>query len=204
MFFMILFYLSISAFAKIETIFDIKTVVNYQTQTGTKTITIWSTNTRSEPTTTITSTIFTTTTLDDFTSKILSFHNEKRALHENTPPLTYSSQIAENSQEYANEYNCNGTLIHHENPLYGENLALGYETTAAVEAWYDEISFYNYSNPGFTEETGHFTQVIWQNTTMIGCGYKDCGSYYGQYTVCQYFSPGNYAGLFKENVKPLK
>ena len=31
--------------------------------------------------------------------------------------------------------------------------------TQAVEMWYGEIKDYDYSNPGFSAGTGHFTQV---------------------------------------------
>jgi hypothetical protein len=42
----------------------------------------------------------------------------------------------------------------------GENLASGYQSWAeVVGAWYNEQSEYSYANPGFSEATGHFTQV---------------------------------------------
>ena len=51
---------------------------------------------------------------------------------------------------------------------YGENLLgtcyLGYfnmpfNVSQAVESWYNEISGYNFNNPGYSPDTGHFTQV---------------------------------------------
>ncbi|EDO14674.1 hypothetical protein Kpol_282p1, partial [Vanderwaltozyma polyspora DSM 70294] len=70
-------------------------------------------------------------------------------------------------------------------------------------AWYDEIANYDYSNPGFSVATGHFTQLIWKDTTQVGCGIKYCGDYYGDYIICSYNPPGNYQGEFASEVEPL-
>ena len=35
---------------------------------------------------------------------------------------------------------------------------------------------YDYSNPGFSETTGHFTQVVWVSTTALGCAMVDCST----------------------------
>jgi hypothetical protein len=35
---------------------------------------------------------------------------------------------------------------------------------------------YNFGKPtGFTEETGHFTQLVWKATTQVGCAVVNCG-----------------------------
>jgi uncharacterized protein YkwD len=158
----------------------------------------------SDITTTITSTSITYTTLNTFVSEALVGHNQKRRLHQDTPDLQWSDEIAASAQDYADAYNCNGTLTHSYNPKYGENLALGYTTSAAVEAWYNEITLYDYSDPVFSNKTGHFTQLVWSNSTLVGCGSKYCDDYFRQYTVCQYYRPGNWKGEFGKYVKPLK
>lgn len=60
---------------------------------------------------------------------------------------------------------------------YGENLAYGYQNvSAAVIAWGDEGELYNFDKPtGFTEATGHFTQLVWKSTTQVGCAAVNCG-----------------------------
>lgn len=60
---------------------------------------------------------------------------------------------------------------------YGENLAFGYpNASAAVVGWGAEGKLYNYQKPtGFTEKTGHFTQLVWQSTTDVGCAAINCG-----------------------------
>ncbi|SCV04235.1 LAMI_0H14488g1_1 [Lachancea mirantina] len=134
----------------------------------------------------------------NFQDEILDVHNFLRQKH-NSPPLQWSAKLQNYAQNYADQYNCNGILKHSGAP-YGENIALGFNTTAALYAWYDEIKVYNFDNPGFSEQTGHFTQLVWKNTSQVGCGKIYCGSYYGQYTICNYYSPGNVAGQYRQNV----
>ena len=78
----------------------------------------------------------------------------------------------------------------------GENLAAGYANASnAVDAWADEREAYDFNNPGFSEATGHFTQVVWKATTTVGCGRVDCEGKDGQY-FCLIFSceTGIYGG----------
>ncbi|SMN19284.1 similar to Saccharomyces cerevisiae YJL079C PRY1 Protein of unknown function [Maudiozyma saulgeensis] len=144
----------------------------------------------------------TTAASSDFETSMLNEHNVKRALHVNTPDLTWSDTLASYAQAYADNYDCSGVLTH-SGGAYGENLALGYGTTGAVDGWYDEISSYDYSNPGFTENAGHFTQVVWASTSQVGCGIKSCGGVWGDYVICSYEDAGNVIGQFPENVLAL-
>ncbi|CAI4563401.1 AQG_2a_G0029410.mRNA.1.CDS.1 [Saccharomyces cerevisiae] len=140
--------------------------------------------------------------LSDFASSVLAEHNKKRALHKDTPALSWSDTLASYAQDYADNYDCSGTLTHSGGP-YGENLALGYDGPAAVDAWYNEISNYDFSNPGFSSNTGHFTQIVWKSTTQVGCGIKTCGGAWGDYVICSYDPAGNYEGEYADNVEPL-
>ena len=51
-------------------------------------------------------------------------------------------------------------------PGQGENIAYNFEAdavtacVAATKSWYDEIKDYDWGNPGFGYNTGHFTQVL--------------------------------------------
>lgn len=160
------------------------------------------TTTPASTTTTSDSTVSSTDSLSDNASKLLSAHNNKRALHKDTPSLTWSTELETYAQNYADQYDCSGTLVHSGGP-YGENLALGYGIEGAVDAWYSEIKYYNYNNPGFSEDTGHFTQLVWKSSTEVGCGVKSCGGVWGDYVVCSYNPAGNVIGEFPENVMPL-
>lgn len=96
----------------------------------------------------------------------------------------------------------------------GENLAWSWSSDPnfrsepcrdVVKAWYDEIQIYNFNKPGFSSLTGHFTQVVWKDTTRVGCAQlASNGSKGGVYTVCNYMNPGNVQGLYKKNVKKPK
>ncbi|ODQ79720.1 hypothetical protein BABINDRAFT_28095, partial [Babjeviella inositovora NRRL Y-12698] len=138
----------------------------------------------------------------DFETTILAAINAKRALH-GVPPLVWNSTMATYANNYGNSaYHCNGVLVHSGGP-YGENLAAGYSTVGAVEAWYDEIANYNFADPGFSSNTGHFTQLVWKSSTQLGCAYIDCTTIWGEYVICEFAPPGNINGEYAQNVLPL-
>lgn len=87
----------------------------------------------------------------------------------------------------------------------GENLAAGYpNATASIDAWGTERDEYDFKKAEFSHETGHFTQVVWKDTTSVGCGRRECdgrGGSPGWYVVCEYYPPGNVIGAFEENVQ---
>lgn len=124
----------------------------------------------------------------------LDQHNSLRSRHGATA-LTWSTQLASGAQQWAD--NCN---FQHSNGGDGENLAMGYATfESAIQDWYNEVSQYNYGNPGFSEGTGHFTQIVWKSTTALGCGWNaGCKLY-----VCRYSPAGNIIGQFEQNVSPV-
>jgi hypothetical protein len=70
-------------------------------------------------------------------------------------------------------------------------------------SWYDEISSYNYSSPGFSSTTGHFTQVIWLGSTQLGIGIAFSSDNKNATVVANYYPPGNVLGSFSANVLPL-
>lgn len=130
----------------------------------------------------------------------LSIHNQLRANH-NTPALTWDNQLAEYAENYAKD--CHFKHSHGE---YGENLAAGYPTiTRAIKSWYNENKLYSYDNPGFSSQTGHFTQLVWKSSTKLGCALIQCDGKNGtpgNYLICEYNPPGNITNepYFRENV----
>lgn len=142
--------------------------------------------------------------LNQFESDILNEHNKKRALH-GVQPLTWNPTLAQYAADYASKaFSCDNVQLIHSHGPYGENLAAGYVGgISPVDAWYGEISQYNYNAPGFSENTGHFTQVVWKGTSELGCAYVTCDNAWRQYTICEYQEPGNWLGEFQENVLPL-
>lgn len=150
----------------------------------------------------------------NFERTYLAAHNRFRALFQDTPPLVWNKDLESIAQKLADNYKCNSNLVHsqstyHNKPL-GENLAYGFdfERAAAVTAWFNEITDYDWSKPGFSHATGHFTQLVWADTTDVGCGYKNCENSNGYYIVCEYAPAGNWVyendpsmTPFVENVK---
>ena len=129
----------------------------------------------------------------------LQAHNTHRVFH-GVPAVTWSDTVAASAQAYADT-----CPTSHSGSGYGENLAWATNNlgaTAVVDMWYDEEPLYDYNNPGFSSDTGHFTQVVWKNTTEIGCGFATGCSGWPNVWVCQYNPPGNYLNQFAENVFP--
>lgn len=141
---------------------------------------------------------------------VLDVSNAYRARH-NAPALTWDASLAASAQTVANT-----CVFQHSNGNYGENLAAGtgnYAYTSAVNNWYDEIADYNFNAPGFSTLTGHFTQLVWASSNLVGCARNtQCtpqqlgfGTGFGTqatFIVCQYRPAGNVIGAFAQNVFP--
>jgi len=86
----------------------------------------------------------------------------------------------------------------------GENLAAGtgaYSIQEMINDWVVEVSDYNPNQP----QPSHFTQVVWKETTEIGCAKQTCTGIFGStpttYYVCEYRPAGNVIGHFAEQVQ---
>ncbi len=146
---------------------------------------------------------------------ILAEHNTYRSTH-HAPALTGSSSLNKSAQNWANYLATKKTFEHSNNSQIGENIYVTYGQESSLKAktlaentvkfWYSEVANYNYAKPGFSDNTGHFTQVVWKNTTMLGCGAAR-GTVVRQgrqvnafYVVCQYSPAGNNLQQFAPNV----
>lgn len=160
----------------------------------------------------------TTTELNAFRSNSLSKHNSYRATHR-SPSMTTSSSANNTAQAWAQYLATNGLFQHsasNQRNNAGENLYVSYTTApsinyatlanTAVQSWYNEVKLYNYSSPGFSSATGHFTQVVWKSSTQLGCGTAkgtktlNGTKYNAFYVVCHYLPAGNVQGQFPANV----
>ncbi|MBD1913481.1 MULTISPECIES: CAP family protein [unclassified Leptolyngbya] len=153
--------------------------------------------------------------LATFRSDALAQHNTYRANH-HAPALTSSNALNTSAQRWADRLAATGEFEHSGTNGVGENLYVSYTTASSIDAetlangavksWYDEVSKYDYGNPGFSPETGHFTQVVWKGSTELGCGTAQGTAtlngtrYNAFYVVCQYAPAGNVQGQFAENV----
>ncbi|MEA1947219.1 MAG: CAP domain-containing protein [Thermodesulfobacteriota bacterium] len=126
-------------------------------------------------------------------------HNKYRRRHVDTPDAVWDSALAAKAQKCADMMPGTKPLAGGWHCNYGENWAGSTSSAESVVGsfWYDEIEDYDYNNPGFSQDTGHFTQVVWKSSTKIGCAT-------GNGSVCLYEPYGNWNGAYSENVKPLK
>lgn len=70
----------------------------------------------------------------------------------------------------------------------------------AVFQWHDEIKDYDFDSNACSAVCGHYTQVVWDDTDVIGCAHYLCDVVEGidpplkdgQYVVCNYGPAGNY------------
>lgn len=126
-----------------------------------------------------------------FRETVLNSTNYYRYEH-SASYLAWNDSLASYAQNYSQQ-----CIWAHSHGPPGENLARGYPTvTEAVDAWGNERALYNFSGDqtGFTEETGHFTQLVWKSTQTVGCGATNCGgrnNVQGWLLVCEYWPAGN-------------
>lgn len=112
-------------------------------------------------------------------------------------PLAWSEEVASYAKEWADQLAVNGCdFKHRTNGKYGENLymAMGGNPTGTevADSWASERKDFNYDTWGDNwMEVGHYTQMIWENTTKVGCAMVKCSN--GNIIwVCNYDPAGNY------------
>lgn len=153
---------------------------------------------------------------------VLNIHNQERGLV-GVQPLTWSHSLAGQAQAYADHLTTLGVVCTSQGckpvPPHGaanENIALGITLPAEfgvnspaefAQMWVDEKFGYNAKTNTCTPVTpsvscGHYTQMVWQNTNVVGCGFAlgkvpDEVTLSGggtDFLVCRYSPPGNTPG----------
>lgn len=135
----------------------------------------------------------------------LDFHNKVRK-DVGTAPLEWSSDLAKYAQAWADhlakDNDCKMQHRPHDGKWkqqHGENIywSGGSDSNAAdaSEMWYSEINDYKLTkvtSANFSK-TGHYTQMVWKNTTKVGIGQAVCPT--GAIIIVgNYSPPGNYIG----------
>ncbi|XP_031564749.1 protein PRY1-like [Actinia tenebrosa] len=151
-----------------------------------------------------------------FESEALDAHNKFRAVH-GSQPMKLNRQMCDEAAEYAKTIAQQGQLRHssrEQRNSQGENLSMGCSTnsgqttTEAVNNWYNEVCSpgYEFSVGRGQGGTGHFTQVVWNDSTELGIGKADsvqgrmkCTYIVGRYKPLGNFFTGN--NDYKKNVK---
>jgi uncharacterized protein YkwD len=142
--------------------------------------------------------------------EIVNYVNMYRAKNQ-APPLLWDSTISQFSQNWSYYLDSSNIFVHSNSPIYGENLAFfqGYGKDVmtllkkSIDAWYNEISLYDFNNPGFSEATGHFTCIVWLSSTSFGIGISINPTTSAAVIVMNTSPPGNVIGQFRENVLPV-
>ncbi len=134
----------------------------------------------------------------DQIASMIQRSNEIRGEASVLVPVTWNLYLALSAQSHAAALATSGKLEHSQTP-YGENLYASFEQatyTDAVNAWYVEKSYYDYASNSCIggQECGHYTQLIWEATTEVGCGRASIGTQNSSVIVCQYNPPGNIVG----------
>ncbi|MBW8785357.1 MAG: SCP-like extracellular [Novosphingobium sp.] len=139
-----------------------------------------------------------------FAERLLAAHNAER-LRLGHPPVAWSQRLAADAQGWADRLAASGAFEHAPIQLRvgeGENLFTGTSGAFPLEqmiggfvgerADFKPGVFPDVSRKGDWHEVGHYTQLIWRNTTEVGCA---LATGHGRDTlVCRYSPPGNVVG----------
>ncbi len=129
---------------------------------------------------------------------LLAQHNYYRD-QVGVPHLEWSDELAEYAQNWANKLarKCN---MYHSSGKYGENIYWTSSTATEAEVvdyWASEEKFFNHRNRTYKKgsglKSGHYSQVIWKETTQVGGAVANC-KHGGQIWVCNYDPHGNVIG----------
>jgi hypothetical protein len=129
--------------------------------------------------------------------ELIQAHNKYRQ-ELGLSPLTWNYSLQGSAQAWANNLANRGTNnLEHSQP--GENLWMGttksYSPTQMVDRWGAEKRYFvpglfpQVSSTGNWKDVGHYTQMVWRNTTDVGCAIASNGAW--DFLVCHYYPYGN-------------
>lgn len=140
-----------------------------------------------------------------FVERLLALHNTERA-RIGAPPLTWDPLLAVHAQRWAEDLARRRAFEHSPNasrPGEGENLFMGTAGAWRIEemigGFIDEKrdfrrgTFPDVSKSGQWERVAHYTQLIWRNTSRVGCALASNGE--NDFLACRYSPPGNVVGV---------
>jgi len=133
---------------------------------------------------------------------LLDLHNKERNIV-GLGDLTWSNDLTESSQQWANYLASTKQFYHSGTARVGENIAQATFRSNMAASLFSQWSYEkNYFNPNVrygkdsttdsTKEVGHYTQIVWSYTFEVGCGLAN-GTYMAV-LVCQYRYAGNFVG----------
>lgn len=145
----------------------------------------------------------------NLSSAAVEAHNRERS-KAGVPPLKWDGALAKMADAWARKLCVRGkkfpSLNHRPRKpgVPGENLwagatteATGYSIDDAVKSWVEEVRYFDgKSGQCKGGVCGHYTQVVWRDTTHVGCGVATCPAAGMTATVwvCNYRPAGNVIG----------
>ena len=137
--------------------------------------------------------------------RLLASQNRARA-DVGVQPLEWNGALAQDAKLWADQLAATGRFEHSPDEPgvepQGENLWAGtpgaYQPESMIGLWTSEKRDYkpgvfpNNSRSGDVENVGHYTQLIWKETTQVGCSMARGSD--EEFLVCRYSSPGNVMG----------
>lgn len=138
--------------------------------------------------------------------RLLAAHNRERAALD-VPALIWSDRLAADAESWGRHLARIGYLEHYEEMSYdpdaqGENLWAGtrgyFSPEDMVGLWLAEKDNYQsgifpfVSRTGRLEDVGHYTQIIWRDSTHVGCAVIE--GHADEFLVCRYSTGGNVIG----------
>lgn len=136
--------------------------------------------------------------------RLLASHNRERALA-GVPPLRWNRNLEVSAAAHATFLAGIGRLQHSaktNRPGQAENLWMGTRAAFAPEQmvanWAAEKRFFRpgvfpyVSSTGNWLDVSHYAQMIWRNTTYVGCAVRSNGRV--EFLVCRYWPKGNRDG----------
>ncbi|CAI5499411.1 unnamed protein product [Closterium sp. Naga37s-1] len=135
---------------------------------------------------------------------ILEEHNKARQ-EVGVPDLAWDDAVAASAAEWASELVSLGCPLEHGGAEgLGQNLywlspaaLTPEEDRGAVQSWVEEKADWTPSpipdGCADGKMCGHYTQVVWRDTTHVGCASAQCPDGSGMW-VCDYSPPGNFDG----------
>ena len=151
----------------------------------------------------------------DVMENFVPAHNAVRARH-GLPPLAWSPSLAQYARQWAEQLRRSNNCRMRHRPYsgrfaqqYGENLFWvdpkrwsdgrveqhRFTPAMVTNAWADEERDYRYRSNRCKRGKicGHYTQIVWRDTSEIGCARVACRDQ-SQLWVCNYNPPGNWNG----------
>ncbi|CAH8865695.1 unnamed protein product [Trichobilharzia szidati] len=117
---------------------------------------------------------------NDYRKKVMNCELKNQPPAKNLPDLEWDNDLALYAQLLANECafrSINGFVSKYQH--VGQNQAMFPTIKEAVNSWFEEYTDYDFDTQNCTSVCGNYIQMVWQNTTKVGCGVKDCSQQLG-------------------------